>query len=107
MSISIVGSPPSSGDEMPLVRFPAPAPGVGRWANTAPESKAVKENAPMKGRRYFATLRNMATPLAGGDNPSTAISYTCRGTFMQAGKNPVQKVSTESKRLAPNWLFLH
>src|SRR5215467_10786896 len=75
--MSIVGSPPSSGEELLPVRFVGPWPGVGRWAKAAPpESKKARKKAEMSRKKCLAIRWDMAnsTPIAG--DPSTAVSYT-------------------------------
>src|SRR5229473_1939767 len=67
--MSIVGSPPSSGDELGPC-LPAPLGfGVGRCANTLSERNAVDKNSARK-RKRFVTRKNMATPLIAGATSS-------------------------------------
>jgi hypothetical protein len=62
-----------------------------------PENKQVREKAPMKGRRHFATRSNMVNSTRKRGNLSTAVSYTCDIILMQEGKDPAQGGSTEPK----------
>src|SRR5689334_19429056 len=75
MSISIVGSPPSSGDAPPGPRLAPLPPGPGRCAKTLlDKTVAPKKSADKK--RYLATRKSMANSTRSAGNLNTAVSYT-------------------------------
>src|SRR5215470_3288140 len=86
--MSIVGSPPSSGDELLLVLFGVPEPGVGRCAKTPPENKEARRKAPIVRKRYFATRWNMSdsTPRGASRGPY----HTTQVTWRQVRKSPLR-----------------